>query len=402
MIKCRIAYILILLGMFGFYLFYSDYLSFLSLLFVLLLPVLLFVLVMLASRKLSAALTLESLSASRNGDFYVTVHLLNGSFLPLSRVRVSVHVENDLSNTAKDFFLMAPVGAHEEESVTWSMASQYCGQMAVSVTKLTVFDHFGLFLFSKNIDLHGAVYIVPDCQPISPRVEAATQVQIDSDLYSSTKPGDDSSETFGIREYAPGDSARSIHWKMSAKLDRMMIRQFGLPLNCSLFLLLELASENRGQRCSPEIIDNIIECVHSLSCYLTKNQIHHTICWYNEKKQRFTQIKITCESDLTLFMRELLASRCYQAPVKALQHYLGGHPSDRYSHFFYLTPIDEPAELNRVNLQIASDRTTVLQFVDTSSAATQNGYQADSLIWDATVIPVTTDTMKSKLDQLFI
>ncbi len=46
-------------------------------------------------------------------------------------------------------------------------------------------------------------------------------------------------ETFQVREYAPGDSPRQIHWKLSSKLDRMIVRVAGLPLERSVLLLWE-------------------------------------------------------------------------------------------------------------------------------------------------------------------
>lgn len=38
-------------------------------------------------------------------------------------------------------------------------------------------------------------------------------------------PGDDPGETYDIREYRSGDSIRQIHWKLSGKLDDIMIRE---------------------------------------------------------------------------------------------------------------------------------------------------------------------------------
>ena len=53
---------------------------------------------------------------------------------------------------------------------------------------------------------------------------------MESFRYSGARPGDDPGETFDIREYQEGDSIRQIHWKLTGKLDKMMIRQRSFPV----------------------------------------------------------------------------------------------------------------------------------------------------------------------------
>lgn len=48
---------------------------------------------------------------------------------------------------------------------------------------------------------------------------------MESFRYSGSRPGDDPGETYDIREYRSGDSIRQIHWKLSGKLDDIMIRE---------------------------------------------------------------------------------------------------------------------------------------------------------------------------------
>ncbi|MCQ2538114.1 MAG: DUF58 domain-containing protein [Lachnospiraceae bacterium] len=40
----------------------------------------------------------------------------------------------------------------------------------------------------------------------------------------------DPSEAYGIREYVPGDSIKSIHWKLSEKTGKTMVREYGMPV----------------------------------------------------------------------------------------------------------------------------------------------------------------------------
>lgn len=401
MVKCRIAYILILLVSFGFYLFYSDYLSFLALLFSLLLPVLLFILVLLASRKLSANLRLESSTAAKRDQIPVLIAIRNGFFLPLSRVKVNLQIENILNQNRKEFSLMIPVSARDTETISWTMSSEYCGQIRITMEKLTIYDYFGLFTFSKQPQQSQSVYILPEYQPFVPKVDYSNQIQLDSDIYSTTKPGDDSSETFGFRDYIPGDSPRSIHWKLSAKLDHMIIRQFSLPINSSYYILLELTKSPDNQD-YVEAVDSIVDCTFSLSRFLLMNQMYHTVAWYNESLDALDQMTVTNENDLLFLLKKLLSASCCQKQSAAFERYLHLYSQRRSSHFFYLTSGKDLSLQCQTVPHLSNERTTILQFIPSSSPDASFSAQNKVPSENVSVLSVTGDTIKPILDQLVI
>ena len=91
---------------------------------------------------------------------------------------------------------------------------------------------------------------------------------LDSEEYSAVKPGFDPSETFGIREYRPGDSIKTIHWKLSQKSGDTMIRELSLPVEHQVF----------GQT-APETIHSMTTLLLSLSSVLAEQGIVHDLGW---------------------------------------------------------------------------------------------------------------------------
>ena len=78
----------------------------------------------------------------------------------------------------------------------------------------------------------------------------------DSDTSSPDRRGSDLTEPFRLREYAPGDSLRQIHWKLSSKLDRLVIREPGMPAARTLLVFWDRAAMppramRRRRPCSP-------------------------------------------------------------------------------------------------------------------------------------------------------
>lgn len=83
----------------------------------------------------------------------------------------------------------------------------------------------------KKINLNADILVMPK-EPEDVIISKLRQdMNGDNDnLYSDKKAGNDPTEIFAIREYAPGDKIRNIHWKISAKMGQTMVKDYGLPL----------------------------------------------------------------------------------------------------------------------------------------------------------------------------
>ena len=61
----------------------------------------------------------------------------------------------------------------------------------------------------------------------------------DSENYAPDRTGYDLAEVYALREYAPGDSLRQMHWKLSSKLDKLVVREPSLPVRRSVLVFWE-------------------------------------------------------------------------------------------------------------------------------------------------------------------
>ena len=57
------------------------------------------------------------------------------------------------------------------------------------------------------------------------------------------RKGNDPSEIFDLREYVPGDDVRSIHWKLSGKLDNLVVKEASDPSHYQVVLMPDLGRE---------------------------------------------------------------------------------------------------------------------------------------------------------------
>ena len=70
-----------------------------------------------------------------------------------------------------------------------------------------------------------------------------------------SKKGYDATEVFELREYQPGDSIRTIHWKLSEKFDTVLVRE---PSDTSSYDILVMFDKPRGGlSVSPQLLKKV-------------------------------------------------------------------------------------------------------------------------------------------------
>ena len=129
-------------------------------------------------------------------------------------------------------------------------------------------------LFRSRLSFRGEAMavgmIAPNIFPMETQIAYGESTNMDSDEYSMKKAGYDPSETFAIREYQPGDRIRQIHWKLTEKFDNLMVRDYGLPIQNTILLLLETGYAQ--DKPDPDCMDALAEALLSVSQELASQQ----------------------------------------------------------------------------------------------------------------------------------
>lgn len=125
--------------------------------------------------------------------------------------------------------------------------------------------------------------VLPDTFEIAVELGETNTPDMDSSEYSPVRPGSDPSELFGVRDYREGDALKRIHWKLSEKYDRTVVREASLPVARSILLLLDNAPEGA---IAPEKVSAAVEGLMSASESLAGQGISHEIGWLNHETER--------------------------------------------------------------------------------------------------------------------
>lgn len=140
-----------------------------------------------------------------------------------------------------------------------SLPTDRSGVLFCTLTRVRVYDYLGLFA----LPLIGSrkLRVVVEPKPIPNREEA------DADPVFSWKPKNGGfSENHELRLYVPGDSLRQIHWKLSAKTGKLIIREPMIPDTGKVLVTVVLKG-------TPEELERLLGRTLWLGQQLTQQQI---------------------------------------------------------------------------------------------------------------------------------
>lgn len=354
MFRYRIAYILFLAAAVLLYLFDSGYLAFYLLAVMIALPVLSWLLTLLSVRGTAVSLELETPYAARNEEALLRVRLKNRAFFPVAQAELRFRFENLFFGEERTERLFLPVSSGPEQTVEYRFKSLHCGEIAVTLVKTVYFDYFGIFSISPKAGQSALLFVAPVPRVLDTVVDTTADPGAESNTYSKYKPGDDPSEIFDIRAYREGDPMRSVHWKLSSRMDELMVKEFSLPTDSSVLLLAELTGGMGA-------IDTLFETLVSLSGLLLENELRHSVGWYDARRELYREATIENDEDLAVSLNAMLSSRRYTESPRAMEACrLLNNPARPYPHLIYLTGALTPELTDFCESREEAVRTTVL------------------------------------------
>lgn len=160
----------------------------------------------------------------------------------------------------------------------------HCGRILVQVERLWLTDYLGVLPKRIPVEAVCRTTVLPETFPVEVDTRLLLSPADDSDFYEASRRGSDPTEIFQLREYVAGDPVRSIHWKLSSKLDQLIIKEPALPVDRSLLLYWD---QRQG---SPAVLDTLAEAVFSLSQALSESGCAYTLGWMEDGMLRLEEI----------------------------------------------------------------------------------------------------------------
>ena len=230
------------------YLFFRSYLLIFFLCFLCIFPLLSILSGWVLARKTRGGIRIPGIEKNRPGDeVSPTVYVRNPMFYGTLDVRVELRLAmEEASPLTVSLPLLARGRRSEagESEVRMPFSVTRIGTYRFAVDEIAVQDLFGLVRFVMPYDSKADLTVLPPVVHAKPPEAEAIAAGM-TEVEESNRRGNDFSEVTDVREYAPGDRIRDIHWKLSARQEEWMVKVRTQMAGLELTVVLQLSAKEK-------------------------------------------------------------------------------------------------------------------------------------------------------------
>lgn len=270
MARNRVLYIIAVLGCLAFSMLYKENTSALLLVSVLLYPLLSLGVAYLSLIFIKADFIEHDMLNEKGTRFEISVDVKNGFILPCVPLELVCDLPDEdtgLVIEKKIFVTLSPFG---KAKLTMNCMNRYRGKYRFRIKKILIFDPLRIIHAGKKADCSLNAVFVPR------RLNLPDIFSVLGSENSSAKKrsANDNKEDFShVRDYFPGENVQLIHWKLTAKQDDIMIKQFDSASDRKALILCDFGSaseEHDALLC----VDTMIETAAAFAKALLDEKIN--------------------------------------------------------------------------------------------------------------------------------
>ncbi len=353
----RIRYLLVLLCAAVFFLCFNGYLSLYVLVVFLLFPLISFLLSLPGMLSIRLELALGAGSARKGKEIPLRIQIRSRFPLASGRAGATLTVRNTLTGESQKERLTF-TACRGDQAIGHKLVSPTCGQVVCTLSKGWAWDYLGLFAIPLRLPKAQAVLFYPAPCRTSLLLEPVSMPGGEGERYSQTRPGDDPSELFGLREYRDGDRLSRVHWKLSEKAQQTLVKELSQPVTDHIFFLAELNGPGKA-------IDALLDAFATLSAFLAEREAGHRVGFWDGVENQFRILEVSGSEDALPALQLLLtAGRMGDLPS------LEGHflPAG-VSHALYLSCSPSQTVVDSLRAWMPGARLSVVQAAESEEPA---------------------------------
>jgi uncharacterized protein (DUF58 family) len=322
----------------------------------------------------------------------VTIQIEKKNALPMGTIHLTLLFETRLYGQKENVeFTLQP---EEKKKMTfeYSWTARDCGAVRIYMKEVQCRDFFGLFSIQIPVRIMEEVIVYPAELSIETELMRRPETKNFGDLYAPNRIGQDVSEVAGLRDYMAGDSLKSIHWKLSGKLNRMIVREFGYPSNYNTLILYQIMTKSESGAVSNARNNTVLAMISALSYSLLEQNLEHHVGKF--LPGGLQAVPVNSLQSHEMMLEEILFSTVEKETETGdlAYSFAQSNLAEEYTKLIYITPDYTESAVRSIAQQI--DLTVI--------HVTEGGSYTYSSIGGYTVIPVDVDTCQDTIHSITI
>ena len=263
-------------------------------------------------------------------------------FAALGRVRVVLNYHNGLYGRDVEQEIQIPV-SYMNKTYEGILDANMCGEETISCKFIECYGVFDICRVRIKPFPDQHIVVVPRETMTTLEEDKHSWGLLDGEQTDTRKKGNDAAEVYDIREYQNGDDIRSIHWKLSSKVDKILVKEAGYSSHFDTVVLFDAGESSGGQVCSDAVLAGVVDFAVTMSKKMLELPRPHYIGMY--LKDTFVTSEMMTLDDLAELVQQNMGVMIQKDTGRALAHFWANNLNDRYSRVIYIVNGSFPDKL---------------------------------------------------------
>lgn len=260
----------------------------------------------------------------------------NKSRLPMGNIEVVIAYENRMFGETYEEKIQL-CGTGKEQVYKIPVMNEKCGRSCAEIKEVYCCDMLNITRSKFNFAWKKEYTVYPELPDVQVYTQKILNAEFGGYNYDKARKGNDNSEVFALREYVDGDSLNAAHWKLSAKADEIIIREWSRPNNFRIMLAVDLAKKDINKNnVTAETLSAIMGISASVSREIIKHGIGHNAAMIYNGMQLDVALHRT--DDATVMFDEMMSIVIPENSGDFVGEFLAMNFHNRYSKLIYVGP----------------------------------------------------------------
>lgn len=259
-------------------------------------------------------------------------------------------------------------GQRDLEQFDVPLDTSCVGLVSIVLKKATLIDAIGTDCSMLPCAFEGSYAVYPSIPQVDAYFDRMVQTDSSNVAYDQSKKGRDESEVFDLREFRRGDAMRTVHWKLSARFDDLVVREASRPVDSRTILVfggIMGANENEEARAA---LNSAASLFVGISQSLLHQGVAHTVM--RKTNDVIDERPVENEGDFNTMLDELIAFPMPPDMVVSAEDEKQLSERRQFSKIIVVTNTLRNSEFERIGAY--GDLSVVVVGARTATASTEN------------------------------